>query len=81
MGILHWSDAGVASWYDFAVAIGELGEATRLLDQAAAVKPILSVEYPTPARRPSYSLLEHSDPGVELHPGIGVWLCATACCK
>ena len=58
MGILHWSDAGVASWYDFAVAIGELGEAAGLLDHAAEVEPISTIDYPTPARRPSYSLLD-----------------------
>ena len=57
-GILHWSDAGVASWYDFAVAIGELGEQFGLLDHAAEVKPITTDNYPTPARRPSYSLLD-----------------------
>lgn len=56
--ILHWSDAGVASWYDFAVAIGELGLATGLLDQTADVRPITTAEYPTPAKRPSYSLLD-----------------------
>jgi dTDP-4-dehydrorhamnose reductase len=28
--ILHWSDAGAASWYDVAVAIGELGQLTWL---------------------------------------------------
>ena len=57
-GILHWSDAGVASWYDFAVAIGELGEQHGLLAQAAKVQPIRTCDYPTPARRPSYSLLD-----------------------
>lgn len=56
--VLHWSDAGAASWYDFAVAIGELGVATGLLDQAAEVCPITTADYPTPARRPSYSLLD-----------------------
>jgi len=56
--ILHWSDAGVASWYDFAVAIGELAVAAGLLEQAAQVEPITTAEYPTPARRPSYSLLD-----------------------
>ncbi|WP_094559020.1 dTDP-4-dehydrorhamnose reductase [Synechococcus sp. 8F6] len=56
--ILHWSDAGVASWYDFAVAIGELGVAAGLLAQAATVRPITTADYPTPARRPSYSLLD-----------------------
>ncbi|MEB3354270.1 MAG: dTDP-4-dehydrorhamnose reductase [Cyanobacteriota bacterium] len=56
--ILHWSDAGAASWYDFAVAIGELGVETGLLEQAALVCPITTADYPTPARRPSYSLLD-----------------------
>ena len=58
--LLHWSDAGAASWYDFAVAIGELGVAAGLLEQAAAVRPLTSAAYPTPARRPSYSLLDCS---------------------
>jgi len=56
--VLHWSDAGAASWYDFAVAIGELGVAAGLLEQAARVRPIPSSAYPTPAARPSYSLLD-----------------------
>ena len=57
-GILHWSDAGAASWYDFALAIGELGAARGLLRRPAEVLPITSADYPTPARRPSYSLLD-----------------------
>jgi dTDP-4-dehydrorhamnose reductase len=56
--ILHWSDAGAASWYDFAVAIGELGVRAGLLERAARVKPLTTADYPTPARRPSYSLLD-----------------------
>jgi dTDP-4-dehydrorhamnose reductase len=56
-GVLHWSDAGAASWYDFAYAIGELGAARGLVERAAVVLPITSADYPTPARRPSYSLL------------------------
>ena len=56
--ILHCSDAGAASWYDFALAIGELGVAAGLLGQAAAVGPITTADYPTPAQRPSYSLLD-----------------------
>jgi dTDP-4-dehydrorhamnose reductase len=56
--ILHWSDAGAASWYDFAVAIGELGVASGLLEKSAEVLPIMSVDYPMPAQRPSYSLLD-----------------------
>ena len=64
--ILHWSDAGAASWYDFAVAIGELGVQLGLLQQAAAVRPLTTADYPTPAQRPSYSLLECSSSRVAL---------------
>ena len=58
--LLHWSDAGAASWYDFAVAIGELGLELGLLSAAAPVQPLTTAQYPTPARRPPYSLLECS---------------------
>ena len=57
-GIYHFSDAGVCSWYDFAVAIGEEGVATGLLPRAARVIPIATEDYPTPADRPSYSVLD-----------------------
>ena len=56
-GMHHWSDAGAASWYDFAVAIGELAVARGLIDRAAEVLPIPASSYPTPAVRPAYSLL------------------------
>jgi dTDP-4-dehydrorhamnose reductase len=58
--ILHFSDAGAASWYDFAVSIGELGVAAGLLQRAAVVRPLSTADYPTPAQRPSYSLLDCS---------------------
>jgi dTDP-4-dehydrorhamnose reductase len=58
--VLHWSDAGVASWYDVALAVGELGQELGLLERPAAVNPLTTADYPTPARRPSYSLLECS---------------------
>ena len=57
-GIYHWSDAGVASWYDFAVAIQEEALQRGLLGQTSAVLPIASSEYPTPTRRPHYSVLD-----------------------
>ena len=57
-GIHHWTDAGVASWYDFAVAIAEEGSARGLLPTAVTVTPIATEEYPTPARRPAYSVLD-----------------------
>lgn len=50
-GIYHFTDEGVASWYDFTKAIFEMtGKSTR-------VNPIPTSEYPTPARRPLYSVL------------------------
>ena len=57
-GIHHWTDAGVASWYDFAVAIAEDGAQLGLLSPEVTVTPITTADYPTPARRPSYSVLD-----------------------
>ncbi|MFA7439339.1 MAG: dTDP-4-dehydrorhamnose reductase [Sphingomonadaceae bacterium] len=57
-GIWNWTDAGVASWYDFAVAIQEEALALGLLSRAVPVIPIRTEDYPTPARRPAFSLLD-----------------------
>jgi dTDP-4-dehydrorhamnose reductase len=57
-GIYHWTDAGVASWYDFAVAIAEESAALGLLPAQVRVDPIGTEEYPTPAKRPAYSVLD-----------------------
>lgn len=50
-GIWHYSNEGVCSWYDFAVAIFELA------GMPCKVNPIESAAYPTPARRPPFSVL------------------------
>ncbi|QGX63269.1 dTDP-4-dehydrorhamnose reductase [Alteromonas mediterranea] len=57
-GVYHWTDEGVASWYDFALAIQELSIEKGLLDSAIPVLPIPSSQYPTPAKRPHYSVLD-----------------------
>lgn len=57
-GIHHWTDAGVASWYDFAVAIAEEGAELGLVAPEVTVTPIATSDYPTPAHRPSYSVLD-----------------------
>ncbi|HKV98054.1 MAG TPA: dTDP-4-dehydrorhamnose reductase [Gammaproteobacteria bacterium] len=57
-GTHHWSDAGVASWYDFAVAIQEEALAAGLLARAIPIRPLATSEYPLPARRPAYSVLD-----------------------
>ena len=57
-GLYHYTDSGAASWYDFAVAIQEEALAIGLLDRAIPVLPIPTSDYPTPARRPHYSVLD-----------------------
>lgn len=58
---LHYSDSGVASWYDLAVAIGEIGEELSLLKNKSFVKPIKTKDYPLPALRPNFSLLDSEE--------------------
>lgn len=53
-GVYHYSNEGQLSWYDFAVTIRELIGAT------CRIIPIPTSEYPTPAKRPAYSLLDKS---------------------
>jgi dTDP-4-dehydrorhamnose reductase len=55
--IYHWSDAGVASWYDFAVAIQEEAIERALLQKPVPIVPIRSAQYPARARRPAFSVL------------------------
>ena len=57
-GVHHHTDAGVASWYDFAQAIGEEACAIGLLARPPIVTPIRTEDYPTPARRPAFSVLD-----------------------
>ncbi len=57
-GIYHWTDLGVGSWYDFAVAIQDEALARGLLTRAVPVIPIPTSAYPTPARRPAFSVLD-----------------------
>jgi dTDP-4-dehydrorhamnose reductase len=59
-GIAHWTDEGVASWYEFAVGIREEALDLGLLRRAATILPIGTEEYAAPARRPRYSVLDCS---------------------
>ena len=49
---------GAASWYDVALAVGEPAQELGLLERSALVSPLTTAEYPLPAQRPSYSLLD-----------------------
>jgi dTDP-4-dehydrorhamnose reductase len=57
-GIIHCTDNGVVSWYDFAIAIQEEAQQRGLIAKPANIKPIRSAEYPTPAQRPAYSVMD-----------------------
>lgn len=57
VGTYHFTNSGVASWYDFAVAIFKEAKALDLPLQLQRVIPITTAEYPTPAQRPAYSVL------------------------
>ena len=53
-GIYHYSNEGVASWYDFSKAIFEISEVE------CTINPVLSSQFPTPAKRPNFSVLNKS---------------------
>lgn len=72
-GTFHHSDAGVASWYDFAVAIGEEAVARGLIAKLPVIRPITTADYPTPAKRPAFSLLDCSDTRELLGDGPVPW--------
>ena len=58
---MHYSNSGLASWYDLAFTIGEIAEELSILNKKALVKPILTKDYPLPAKRPAYSVLDISE--------------------
>jgi dTDP-4-dehydrorhamnose reductase len=56
-GVYHFTNSGVASWYDFAIAIFEEARSLGIPVTIEQVVPITTADYPTPAKRPSYSVL------------------------
>ena len=67
-GVFHFSNEGVASWYDFAKAIHRLAGIT-----TCSVRPILTADYPTPASRPPYSVLDKTKIKQTLGIDIPYW--------
>lgn len=57
-GLYHWTDAGVASWYDFAQAVYEIGSSLGLINNLCQVNAITTADYPTPAQRPNFSVMD-----------------------
>lgn len=59
--LLHYSDAGQTTWYDFAQAIFEEAVGAGMLDKAPSVAPTTAAEYAAPAPRPAFSVLDCQD--------------------
>lgn len=72
--IYHYSNEGVASWYDFAKAILELSEIK------SEIRPVLSKEYPSKVVRPIYSVLDKSKIKKDFNISIPYWRESLARC-
>lgn len=72
--LYHFSNEGVASWYDFSVAIMTLGKVN------CNVKPIETKDYPTPAKRPHFSVLNKSKIKNDFEIDIPYWRDSLAKC-
>ncbi len=57
-GTFHHADDGAISWHEFAVAIAEEAHALGLVTRIPVIKAITTADYPTPAKRPAFSLLD-----------------------
>ena len=56
--VFHYSDAGIASWYDLSIMAFYFAKKHGLLSVIPDVKPLATADYPTAAIRPSYSVLD-----------------------
>ena len=74
-GIYHFSNEGVCSWYDFTKAIHRLTGIT-----TCHVKPLHTEEYPTPAKRPHYSVLDKTKIKNTYHIEIPYWMDSLESC-
>jgi len=72
--LYHFSNEGVASWYDFAIAIMELGKVD------CQVKPIETKDYPTPAKRPHFLVLNKAKIKTDFEIEIPYWRDSLAVC-
>lgn len=72
-GVYHWTDAGVASWYDFACAIQEEALTLGILRRETFIRPLRTEDYPTQARRPPYSVLDKTSLWEELGVDAPHW--------
>ena len=72
-GIRHLTASGQTSWHGFAEAIFAAAIARGVLERAPVVDPIATSDYPTPARRPAYSVLDNRRLQDEYAIGLPDW--------
>lgn len=72
-GIFHWTDGGEASWYEFACEIQQQALQRGLLQSTIPIEAISSLDWPTPARRPVYSVLDKRSTLDALHLQARPW--------
>jgi len=72
-GIYHWTDGASISWYEFAQEIQNQAIQEGLLSKAIPINPISTSEYPTPAQRPAYSVLDRSRALAEFDCPVEDW--------
>lgn len=72
-GTFHHADDGAISWHGFAVAIAEEAHARGLLQRIPVINAITTADYPTPARRPAFSLLDCSKTRAVLGDRLVPW--------
>jgi dTDP-4-dehydrorhamnose reductase len=72
-GIFHWSDGGTSSWQEFAIAIQEEALVLGVLDSAIPIRAIKTIDYPTAATRPPYSVLDCSSTHAALNIRPADW--------
>jgi len=73
-GIYHFSNTGIISWYDFALAI------KKNTNSACEVYPVPTTQFPTPAKRPAYSVMDKSKIQQVYHIVPADWQTSLATC-
>ena len=72
-GIYHYSTLGVCSWYDFTQMIQQLANTLCTERRHCDIRPCLSSQYPSPVKRPSYSVLDKTKILEAFHLDIPYW--------
>lgn len=72
-GIYHYTNEGVASWYDFATAIVEIASELGMKLKVSRINPVPTEAYPTAAKRPAFSVLSKAKIRPIMQDSIPYW--------